>query len=81
MQDLRRYKVNYKCKSADATRADRPGRVHAVVGRYIYEILWAAEVGSRVKRLAPDRVAISMTAGLSVRFLLVGSTLWPRTEL
>jgi hypothetical protein len=33
MQDLPRYKTNYKRKSADATRADRPGRVHAVLAR------------------------------------------------
>jgi hypothetical protein len=32
MQDLLHYKTICKCKSADATRADRPGRVHAVVG-------------------------------------------------
>ena len=30
MQNLYHYKTNPKRKSTDATRADRPGRVHAV---------------------------------------------------
>jgi hypothetical protein len=32
MQNLFRRKIGCVCKSADATRADRPGRVHAVLG-------------------------------------------------
>jgi hypothetical protein len=32
MQVTLQYNTNHKCKSADATRADRPGRVHAVLG-------------------------------------------------
>ena len=34
IQNLLCYKINCKCKSADATRADRPGRVHAVLGAH-----------------------------------------------
>jgi hypothetical protein len=33
MQDLLHYKTNCTYKTADATRANRAGRVHAVVGR------------------------------------------------
>jgi hypothetical protein len=29
MQDLFLYKINCKCKSADATQFARPGRIHA----------------------------------------------------
>jgi hypothetical protein len=32
-------KTNCKYKSADATRADRPGRVHAVVGRLLKDAI------------------------------------------
>jgi hypothetical protein len=30
MQSLLRHKTNHTCKSADATQADKPGRVHTV---------------------------------------------------
>ena len=33
MQNLLHYKANDTCRSTGATRADRPGRVHAVGGR------------------------------------------------